>query len=247
MEELFQNQIWTFVGTAFSGIAIVISVIIYLLQRNKKSIGYKILWRLPLLRVHKELKERGQLTISYNGQTVEDIQLILVEIVNTGNVPILAKDYERPLTIRYGDSTTIVSTEVVDRLPEDIDPKLSVDVNAIDIEPLLMNSGDKFVLKTLVKNLQENPVVVSRITGVKEIKHVGPLPQKRTGRYYAILGISILFGALLMPSFLFFKYGLIFSSIQIRTLISMIGVALFFYGIMPVSYWEGLLAKRRKS
>lgn len=245
MDELFRDQIWTFVGAAFAGLAIVISVVIYLLQRKKKSLGYKVLWRLPLLKVHNELKERGQLTISFNGQPVEDIQLLLVEIVNTGNVPIIATDYERPLTIRYGDNTTILGAEVVGRLPEDIDPKLSVTRNAIDIEPLLLNPGDEFVLKTLVKDLQENPVVVGRVTGVSEIKHIGPPPKKRTGTYYTILGIGFMIGAFVIPSFQFEIFGLYFSSLQFRTLVLLIGVALFFYGNMPVSYWEHLLAKRR--
>jgi hypothetical protein len=133
MSDLFRDQIWTFVSAAFAGIAVLIPVFIYFLQQRKKRLGYKVLWQLPLVMIHDELKDDGQLTISFNGNPVKDIHLVLIEIINTGNVPIASGDYERPLCLRYGNDSTVLSAEVVNESPVDLAPILSVSKSAIDI------------------------------------------------------------------------------------------------------------------
>lgn len=246
MSDLFRDQIWTFVSAAFAGIAVLVPMFIYFLQKRKKRLGYKVLWRLPLVVIHDELKDDGQLTISFNGKPVKDIHLVLIKIVNTGNVPIASGDYESPFSIRYGNDSTVLSAEVVNELPVDLDPILSVSKNAIDIKPLLLNPGDMFVVKSIVKDFQKDVVAVARVIGVDEIKHIGSQPKQRTGWYYTALGLGIILVCIFVPKFqIVILGGLAFVSLMVKGFALAIGLFLYVYGLAPVSFWQNFLDKRK--
>ena len=245
MSDLFRDQIWTFVNAAFAGIAVLIPVSFYFLQKRIKSLRYKVLWQLPLVIVHDELINDGQLTISFNGKPVKDIHLVLIEIVNTGNVPITSGDYERPLSIRYGNDSTVLSAEVVNEFPVDLDPFLSVSKNAIDIKPLLLNPGDGFVVKSIVRDFQKDVVLDGRVIGVDRIKHIGSKPKQRTGTYYAVLGLGIVLGSMFIPKFEIKIIELVFASSVFRGSVLLFGAVLYFYGLMPVRFWQDFLDKRK--
>ena len=91
MLEILRDQIWQFVGAAFGFVAIIISIILWRTQRRRKALSYDIISRAPLLSVDDEIK--GKLKIYFDGKPVQDIHLVLVKIINSGNVPIVSTDY----------------------------------------------------------------------------------------------------------------------------------------------------------
>jgi len=49
MEELLRDQIWQFVGAILGFIAIIVTVILYIVERRRKSLVYKVLTYASLL------------------------------------------------------------------------------------------------------------------------------------------------------------------------------------------------------
>ena len=87
--------------------AIVVSVIIYLKQRQRRSLSYEIVSATPLLSVEEDIKK--DLQISYKGKPVEQVHLVMIKILNSGSLPIPSKDYEQPITISFGKQAKIDS------------------------------------------------------------------------------------------------------------------------------------------
>ena len=58
MDELFRDPIWQFVGAILGLIAIVVTIIIFILQRRKKSLVYEILANTSLILSMMRLKAK---------------------------------------------------------------------------------------------------------------------------------------------------------------------------------------------
>lgn len=65
---------------------------IYFKQRQRKNISFEVLSNSSLLSVQDEIKKDVQ--ILYKGKLVQQVNLILLRLVNSGNVPILSVDFE---------------------------------------------------------------------------------------------------------------------------------------------------------
>ena len=139
--------------------------------KQKKSLSYKIISSYPLLKVDSEIKDR--LKILLDKKPVEDINMIVFQIINDGDISIRVSDFENPLTINFDEKLKIISAEILETKPPNISPVFSVEVNSIKIEPLLLNQNDFISIKVLCTgHSKDNIQVLSRIEGVKEIKYL---------------------------------------------------------------------------
>jgi hypothetical protein len=201
MPEILRDPVWQFIGAALALVAIIISLFIVRIQRQRKSVSYDILANTPLLTVKEAVKSK--LEILYEGKPVKDVHLLLVRIVNTGNLPILPHDYERPIRLDLVGEAQLLSGEVYDTSPKSLRVLPTIDGKSIALPPLLLNSGDAITLKIIASNSGEGVKIDGRIVGVKEIK------QFREGQnfYYTIY----LSGATLFLIALYGKFILGFS------------------------------------
>jgi hypothetical protein len=100
MIEFLRDSIWQFIcGIGGIGVA----VLIYFLQRRKKSLPYQVLAATPLLTVNEELK--GKIQVTFEGTPVQNVHLVLLKILNNGNVPIASSDFELPLSFSFGEKS----------------------------------------------------------------------------------------------------------------------------------------------
>ncbi|OUB81243.1 hypothetical protein [Bacillus wiedmannii] len=153
---------------------ILIPLIIYILQKSKKELSYKIISENKIF--NTEIDKR--LKVSFENTIIEEeLTLILLKIVNTGNQPITKKDFEDNSGIDIMFGRDILSIETLKTKPsnlyistEDILP------GYFEIQPLLLNPKDEFTLKLLVeKHNTLDFKVGARISGVTKIK---PLKEK---------------------------------------------------------------------
>ena len=122
----------------------------------------------PLLSIDKEIK--GNLEVLYDGKHVQDVQLIIAKIINTGTVPIKSTDYERPINFDFGDNARILTAEVTETSSDSLKASVNVEGKKVILPPTLMNDRDWITLKILV-NQYDGPISVDgRVAGVKEIK-----------------------------------------------------------------------------
>ncbi|WNZ46551.1 hypothetical protein Q2T42_01705 [Leptolyngbya boryana CZ1] len=159
-----RDSIWQFVGALLAIVAIVISVIIFFLQKSNKLLTYEILSETALLSVAKEVEDKVQ--ILFEGNVVQGVHLILLQISNTGNVPILPSDFLKDLTISFDGSAEILSAEITEKKPHSIDTNITINGTQLIISPSLWNSGDTITVKSLVSEFKEDVQVSGRIVGI---------------------------------------------------------------------------------
>lgn len=167
MLAIFRDPMWQFIGAVLALLAIVISIILYLKQRRFKSLSYEILSCTPLLSIEDEIK--GDLQVTYRGNLVEQVHLIIIRIINTGNTPITTEDFERPVNISFGEEAEVFTSEIVKMKPDTIEASIAIRENRIILTPTLLNEGDELTYKTLV-NKFDKININGRIIGVKEIE-----------------------------------------------------------------------------
>lgn len=147
-------------------LAIAITIIIFVFQTNTKSLSYEIISNTQIVSVNEESKDKIQIT--FEGKLVEDVNLIVVEIANDGDIPITKADYESPIIIRPRDQGQILSAEIIEVSPSNLTIPISVSQSAITFKEVLLNSEDKIRLKLLVSNSNLNPEVITRINGINK-------------------------------------------------------------------------------
>src|SRR5215207_9277121 len=100
--DLLRDPMWQFAGAVLSILAIAVSIILYLLQRNRKELSYFIISKTPLVNVAKDVGDK--LEIRFDGKVVRAVHLIVVRIFNSGNVPILPIDFQRDVSIVFDEN-----------------------------------------------------------------------------------------------------------------------------------------------
>jgi hypothetical protein len=168
MNDLLRDPVWQFVGAVLTVLTIVVAVIIYFLQKGKKSLSYDVVTNVPLFSANEEIK--NDLQIHYKGFQVKNLHLFVFKIINDGNQPIPQSDYEKPLNIvLYGD-VQILSVEIVSQNPSNLGAEVTAETDRIQIKPVLMNSKDYFKVKAVINAESFSFKPDARIIGVKSVK-----------------------------------------------------------------------------
>ena len=189
--ELLRDPVWQFVGAVLAAIAIGIPILVYYRQRRRKRLGYQILANTPVLTVHEQI--RGKLKVSYEDIPVQNLQLLLLKFINTGNVPIATADFECPLSITFGSDAKILSSEVIASSPSDLSPSISATTQGITLASLLLNPNDYFTIKALVSERQGSISVTARIIGVERVIYIKESLIKRGAPLFVVglLGLCV--------------------------------------------------------
>ena len=167
MSELFRDPAWTFVGAFLGLLALVAMVGIYLAQRRVKRLSYEVTTNAQLLGVDDEIE--GKVKILYDGEEVANVHLITVRCVNAGNQPISSSDYDRPVSFLLDQDSRLLSGEIIDEVPENLNASLNLSDGLVFIDPVLLNPKDEFTVKILVGDFKSFNGVDGRIHGVKRI------------------------------------------------------------------------------
>lgn len=175
--EIIRDPMWQFFGAILVVIGIIISIILFWIQRPKSSLSWKIVSNTPLVKISSEI--RGNLQVLFEGNPAKDIQLIIVRIINTGNVSIKSGDYEHPIKLNFDENAQILTTEVIETIPNNIKASANIEENRVFISPTLLNKGDSITIKTLVNQFNNHISVDGRIVGVKDIKKIAEIDTKK--------------------------------------------------------------------
>ena len=177
MGELLRDPIWQGIGAAIGLVAvlctIILGVVVYRLQRRRKELGYRVLSQSRVASVEADLEDK--LVIMYDGERVPDVHLVILELVNSGNQPILPDDYHKYLHVDLGEGAEVLEAEQVDSKPKEIaaSPFIIESGEKVRVDPVLLNPGDFFTLKFLVSRYGGTLDVGAHIVGVKEIRVLG--------------------------------------------------------------------------
>lgn len=172
MAELIRDPIWQFIITVFVTIVAVLTpILLYLKQRKNKQLSYEIISSTPLISARREYKDK--LNIFFEKKLVEQVHLLVIKLFNSGNLPILTDDYERHISLNFGEKAQTLTAEIINTDPKSLESSVGMLINGkgkeVTLSPVMLNDGDSITLKMLVNKFGGEVVVDGRIVGVKEI------------------------------------------------------------------------------
>lgn len=158
-------------------IAIAVSMWAVLVQRRRKGISR---WAHPAAAVFRvDEQTKGGLTVLYEGRRVDDLWLVAVEVENSGNLPILPADYERPLKIIFEAGAEALRAAVAGITPAGIDAVPSVAGGEVKLESVLLNPGDSASLSVLFTGRGRAPSMEGSFVGVGQVEEKVKRPPAR--------------------------------------------------------------------
>jgi hypothetical protein len=168
MLELLRDPVWQFVGAVLAVAALVATFVIYQLQRQRKALTYELVSKTHLLTVREELE--GKLQVLYEGEPARSLSVLVLKLWNSGNQPLLASEYERPISFCLGKDARVLSADITNRAPSAVAVNMETQENRLVIEPTLLNPGDSITFKLLVRDVGAYVSPDARIAGVKSIQ-----------------------------------------------------------------------------
>jgi hypothetical protein len=152
---LSKNTDWGLLGVIVTSIGVLAAILIAVFQSQRKDFSYYITSAESIFSISDDIKNR--MAITFDNKPIKSLNLIVIKFKNTGKAPIQPSDYERHIWIKFGDSSEILSVDVVNKEPNNVNviaknsplnqttpqlnPLSSCDV--ISVNPLLLNSGDQ--------------------------------------------------------------------------------------------------------
>lgn len=157
--------------------AIIVPIILFFHQRNRKELSFEVLSSTSLVVSDDSLKNRLKIMID-DHEINGDIHLVLLKLINTGNVPIKVEDFDQVITIDSPESTYgIKIADLKEKKPNNLSVKIdNSSFGKITVDPLLLNPKDEFTLKLLIPGYKNDLTLESRIVGGQLIKFKKRLP-----------------------------------------------------------------------
>lgn len=175
--EAIRNRIRTrnleFVSLLVAIIGVAISLIVYFLQRDLKSLDVKVLSATSLIEVSDTIKDKIQ--VSFENKAVYNLSVFDVRIRNSGNQPILPSDFIEPLAFVFSNDAGIVEADIIESNPSNVGMKINIAQNKVLFSKSLLNEGDEITIRIFTINNAFDSgtlpfTVDGRIIGVKQIK-----------------------------------------------------------------------------
>lgn len=172
MQDLLRDGVWQFVGVLVGVIGILVAIIIYYFQRQQKELAFGTMLDRNLLNVSDQLAQK--VIVTFDGDPVKNIRMVLLGFKNSGTSPILETDFQQPVRITFGNEAKLLSVEVTSQVPSNLKIVAShiPESDCVELAPLLLNSGDYFVLQALVSVQQLSVAVDARIVGVASLAEI---------------------------------------------------------------------------
>ncbi len=167
MKISLRDPLWQFIAVILSITAIAITIIIFYSQRQYKELSYETISSSPLLTKSKEIE--GNVQILFDDKPVNNVYLLILKLINSGNTPISSKDYETPLTFNFGENTNILSADVTKTEPDGLKINFTKIKNKFIVEPILLNTKDTITFKFLLSDFSGYIKPETRIYGIKNI------------------------------------------------------------------------------
>ena len=163
MLELLRDPVWQFIGAVIAVLGIGAGFWVYWLQRQKKELAFGMISSRRMLSIADEVSSR--VTVQLDGNSITDLHLLVYGLKNSGHRAIAPSDFERPLSITCSDGQ-VVSAEVTSQLPSNLGATLAISESRVELQPLLLNSGDQLLIQILLSAPIPATTVDARIVDI---------------------------------------------------------------------------------
>jgi hypothetical protein len=205
------DSFWTtysdyIVGIPALFISTAVAVWVFIKQKNVKRLEYKILANESLISYSKKIED--ELVVTFGGKKVKNLLLLNLEIINSGNTPILKSDFDSNVRISFPDVNAILSIKAEPIDPNYQYPEIFIEVDSkkgrhIEVLPLLMNPMDSFSIKFLIDTdaKEVHFDIASRIVGIKSIQDNSNKNYRKSLRTFGFIYSFLLVGFLFSITF----------------------------------------------
>ncbi len=167
LEVFFKDYGEYIVGIPATMFGLWFAYFVYRRQKNTKSLTYEVLSNYRLITV--DSKYRSQFKILFKNDEVENVNLFVIRIKNTGNIPIEKKDFDKPIKIEFMGDSRIIFGEILEQSPNNLGIEFIVGKNLLEVSPCLINQDDSFSIQILVNSNKVEFLIDGRISGIKKI------------------------------------------------------------------------------
>lgn len=185
------------------GIIVVIGVVlsfavIFQRLRKAKHLTYQVVSNTLLLSVEEHVDIKGRVQVLLDNKPVGDVRLVILQIWNSGNLPIKLTDYEeKSITIDFGMLAEILDVEMVRKTHKNVNTPFSFKGCKLWLDPVSLSSQDTITMKVLLTRFNEEISVVARINGIESLKNwdkTAYVLMSKTGLffYFAVVAAFIL-------------------------------------------------------
>ena len=162
--EFLRDGAWQAIGTI---LAVFVAIFIYYLQSQRKELAFGILSSQELLTVSQEIAQRVQIT--FDSIAIKQLHLVNIGIKNSGDKPILKEDFSRNFEIDINGKGKVLLAETIKQFPTYLEVNIIATDSKIEINPLLLNSGEYLVIKVLYAGTAPKVTCSPRIAGISKI------------------------------------------------------------------------------
>lgn len=172
---ILSNSLAQFIVNASIGVltvlaAVIIPIVIYKRQKNRKKIVYQVISDTSIVSVGEHI---SKVEVLFNGKSVEDVHLVLLKLLNSGNIAVRPSDFENdsPIRFDFGKEAEVLDAKVLETKPKSMKQRVNMQFNAnyLEMHPLLLNKDDSILLKILVENFVDEITVEASIADIEEI------------------------------------------------------------------------------
>ncbi len=165
----FLSRNWpTVLVAAF--IILALSLANWVNKANQPGTGleFKLVSISPLRSHHGEYQSKLKLLL--DDQPVSTPQITVLQVRNTGSIPIEREDYETPIQIKVAqDNDAKIIGMHYDLIPEEINTEVTFESTKVTLTPALFNPGDMIFIHLLTAGAKPDFRYGARIKGIDNI------------------------------------------------------------------------------
>lgn len=157
---LWKLPIWQFIGIVIGIVAVWATYDVFNKSQEIRDLQIVTLADTSLVEIKNDVAT--DIEVFYKGKEFSNLSLLQLKIENIGTEPILITDYVEPISIAFPKQAKIIESAIIASEPRNINAKAILENNTVSIEPVLLNSGDRFIVKLIVADIP--PLCVPRNT-----------------------------------------------------------------------------------
>lgn len=162
------------------------------------------------------------LTVFHNKKPIKSLYVADIKIKNEGNRPIEKSDFDQPLKFSF-NGEVIKPIKVINAIPKGLPVNAVGSTNTIEINPLLLNPDDNFLIQVKVVNPTNNELTIEPFARIKSVKEISFNPYSGSNDKWQSFLIG--FGSPLLASISLMSLITLFRKLKIVS-ISLPGVTL---------------------
>lgn len=120
----------------------------------------------------------SDLKVFFGQKLVEEPKLVKVQIKNNGTEPIKKTDFDTPLQLEVALGATLLKASISSTIPDSIPAEVSIESNALQLKPLLLNPEDTLNISIIISGEIEDLTVLGRIANIHNLE----LVKRETGK-----------------------------------------------------------------